>query len=80
MFIVNDTAFQLRIPANHPEMVKFEDSGREDYKQLEELIMKMIPNSFTSHTPTAKPTEEAQYHAGNYISSPQVSKSGNYLC
>lgn len=52
-------------------MVKFDDAGRADYQQLEGLIIKMILNHLTLHTPTARPTEEAQYHAGDSTSSPQ---------
>lgn len=52
-------------------MVKFDNSGRADYKQLEGLIIKMILNRLTLQTPTARPTEGPQYHAGDSTSSPQ---------
>lgn len=53
-------------------MIKFDDSGRASYKQLEGLIIKMILDSLTSQPPTARPTEEAQYHAGDSTSSPRA--------
>lgn len=50
-------------------MVKFDDSGRAEYKLLEGLIVKMILDRLTQK-PTARPTEEAHYHAGDSTSSP----------
>lgn len=59
-------------------MVKFDDSGRGVYKQVEGLIMGMILNRLTLHTPTARPTEEAQYHAGDSTSSPQAQSPASF--
>ena len=58
-------------------MVKFDDSGRADYKQLEGLIIGMILNRLMLQTPPARPTEEAEYHAGGPTSSPQAQSPGS---
>ena len=42
-------------------MVKFDDSGRADYKQLEGLIIYMISNRLDSETPNARLTEGQSY-------------------
>ena len=52
-------------------MVKFDDSGRADYKQLEGLIINMIFNRLVSETPTARLTE-GQSYASHSTSSPQA--------
>lgn len=76
--IFKDIAIPFRIPGNHREMVKFDDSGRGAYKQLEGLIMGMIFNRLTLQTPPARPTEEAQYHAGDSTSSPQAQSPASF--
>ncbi|MCJ1461653.1 hypothetical protein MMC07_000250 [Pseudocyphellaria aurata] len=67
--IFGDIAVPFRIHADHRRMVKFDDSGRADYKTLEGLIIKMIQDRLTQK-PTARPTEEAHYHTGDSSSSP----------
>lgn len=53
-------------------MVKFDDSRRADYRQLEELIIKMIINRLTLQAPSARPLKEILYNAGDSTLSSQA--------